>query len=81
MSKEKRDRLENCSLRLRSELIAELRDISEQTDRSLANTMRRIIESSIGDYKRKEGIGIGKDDDEDSEKFILRLDSGKTASA
>ena len=60
MSNKKQERLETCSLRLRSGLLAELREISERTDRSLANTMRRIIESSFADYKKAEGIELDR---------------------
>ena len=45
-----------CSLRLPPQVLEELREVAEQTDRTVGQTMRRIIETFLADYKQSERI-------------------------
>ena len=45
-----------CSLRLPPQVLEELREVAEQTDRTVGQTMRRIIETFLADYKQRERI-------------------------
>ena len=68
--KNEEDVLKPCSLRLHPKLIAELNEVAEQTDRSLAQTMRRILESYLADYKQREFTDTDEED-KDPSNYIL----------
>ena len=54
--KEKDEVMKVCSLRLPPQVLEELREVAEQTDRTVGQTMRRIIETFLADYKQRERI-------------------------
>ena len=74
--KDKDEVLRTCSLRLRPELLEEIQEIAEKTDRSVAQTMRRIIETFLPDYKHRENIG-DDEDDKDPSDYILTTPRNK----
>ena len=63
--------LQTCTVRLKPEIIAELKDLSEKTDRSVANTMRRIIETFIADYKKRENVDADEEKDNPSDYILM----------
>ena len=67
--------LQTCTVRLKPEIIAELKEVSEKTDRSVANTMRRIIETFIADYKKRENIGDDEETDRSSDYILMEPSS------
>ena len=69
--KEKDEVMKTCSLRLPPQVLEELREVAEQTDRTVGQTMRRIIETFLADYKQSERIDT--DDDKDPSDYILAL--------
>ena len=61
-----------CSLRLPPQVLEELREVAEQTDRTVGQTMRRIIETFLADYEHSERMDTD-DDDKDPSDYILAL--------
>lgn len=74
-------KLENISLRLPADQLAELREFAENTDRTVTGILRRIIDTHLPEYMEKAGPGIAKSEekDEDLSNFILTLESGVPA--
>ena len=72
LKKEKDEVMKVCSLRLPPQVLEELREVAEQTDRTVGQTMRRIIETFLADYKHSERIDTD-DDDKDPSDYILAL--------
>lgn len=64
--------MKTCSLRLPPQVLEELHEIAEQTDRTVGQTMRRIIETFLADYEQRERIDMD-DDDKDPSDYILAL--------
>lgn len=74
------EEMEFFSLRLRSDLLDEVRSYAKEADRSVTGILRRAIENGLPDAIRKDLLANAKgeqnDEDDESSKFILKLDSG-----